>query len=448
MKYAFTILIITLSFCASSQIITTIAGTGSTTNTGDGGAEATATIDLPCLIRFDKSGNLYLTTDVGNSVRKIATNGIINKLVGTGSGGFSGDGGQATAAKLKTTQGIALDTFGNIYIGDAENHRIRKVTIATGIISTIAGTGIPGYNGDSIQATAAMLNDPNGLCFDKKGNLYVADYQNYRVRKIAPSGIITTFAGTNVAGYNGDGGLADTSEIRGVLDLCSDDAGNIYLADEVNGRIRKVDTLGFIHTIAGTGVAAYSGDGGPASAAEVEPHSITNDKFGNIYFGDIYTSRIRKVDFMGVVTTVTGDGTFAFTGDGGLATAAEINTPFGLTTDTCGNLYLCDGHNYRIRKITIDTSCHFSEASLSANQLITSNIISIYPNPTYTSVTISATSKINHITITNLIGQIIYTQAYDIEKAEVNIAGLPDGVYIVRVTDNEGKTTMNKIVKQ
>jgi len=353
MKKIVVILCLLLPFFVQGQIIVTIAGNGTIANTGDGYQATAAGIDLPAGCIFDKFGNFYLTTDdAGNLIRKITPGGIISTVAGTSAGGFSGDNGPATAAKLKGPQLIAVDTEGNFYFSDAVNERIRKVDIATGIITTIAGTGAMGYFGDAVPATTAVFYSPNGVCFDKKGNLYVDDYFNSRVRKINTAGIISNFAGTGVAGYNGDGGLADTSEIRGSFGICSDDIGNIYIADESDGRIRKVDTFGIIHTIAGIGVAGNSGDGASSLIAEVEPHCITYDKFGNIYFGDIYTNTVRKINSTGIITTIAGNGTLGYLGDNGPATAAEFHDPFGVTTDTCGNLYICDGNNYRIRKVT------------------------------------------------------------------------------------------------
>ena len=276
------VLLFLLVFCAVNgrgQNIVTIAGNGTLVNNGDGGIATNAGIYLPTNCIIDKQGNFYISTAVGNTVRKISASGIISKIVGTGLGGFSGDNGIATSAQLNNIQFVALDSSDNMYVTDELNNRVRRIDKLTGIITTIAGNGTAGFAGDGFPSTNSILNNPNGLCFDKKGNLYIADYGNSRIRKIGISGIITTFAGTGVNGYNGDGGLADTSKLRGALELCSDDIGNIYIADEVNGRIRKVDTFGIIHTVAGNGTVGFSGDGTPATSAMIKPHFVTIDKF-------------------------------------------------------------------------------------------------------------------------------------------------------------------------
>ncbi len=353
MKYIVIILLSLICFSTNAQTISTIAGIGDRTNTGDGGPASLAAIYITGGLLFDDTANLIITTANTDLVRKINTRGIISTIAGTGAGGFSGDGGLATLATFNNIQFAALDSMGNIYLTDFANIRIRKIEIATGIIRTIAGTGTAGFSGDGGQATAAKLNYPEGICIDKKrGNLYFSDVANQRIRKISPSGIISTIAGTGIAGYNGDGGLADTSKIWLVPCMCIDDTGCLYFSDQNNGRVRKIDTFGFIHTIAGTGVAGYSGDGGPATAAELIPDDIVCDKLGNVYFGDTYHDVIRKIDRAGNISAVAGTGTEGFSGDGGPATAAEVFNPFGMAIDKCQNLYFGDGGNARIRKIT------------------------------------------------------------------------------------------------
>jgi hypothetical protein len=230
-------------------------------------------------------------------VRKVspAIGGIINTIAGTGAMGFFGDGGPATSAIFQSLYGITLDRAGNLYIADAGNNRIRKISPA-GIISTVAGNGSTGYSGDGIPATATALWGPDDVAIDGAGNIYIADNANTRIRKVDASGIISTIAGNGTPGYGGDGIAATASEINDVRGIAVDDCGNLYMADENNNRVRKVDIAGIITTVAGNGVAAFTGDGGPATAASLNsPFDVKVDANGNIFIADYNNVRIRKV---------------------------------------------------------------------------------------------------------------------------------------------------------
>jgi sugar lactone lactonase YvrE len=302
------------------------------------------------------------------------TPGIITTVAGNGTAGYSGDGGPATGAELSAVTGAATDSAGNLYIADWSNHRIRKVNASTGVITTVAGNGTLGYSGDGGQATAAELCLPNGVALDSVGNLYIADWYNNRIRKVTVStGIITTVAGigpTNIGGgYSGDGGLATSAELDLPTNLTFDSAGNLYIADSNNHRIRKVNaSTGVIATVAGNGTPGYSGDGGPATSAELNyPSDMTFDSAGNLYIADAQNERIREVNAStGVITTVAGNGTSnpgpnglpvgGYAGDGGSATSAELSIPYGVALDGAGNLYIADEQNYRIRKVSVTTT--------------------------------------------------------------------------------------------
>jgi sugar lactone lactonase YvrE len=221
-------------------VITTFAGNGNAWNSGDGGTALSAGIRNPSYIKFDQSWNMYVISSNGNCIRKINPQGIISTIAGTGSIGYSGDGGPATAAKLYYPSSLVIDAVGNIIFSDRWNNRIRKID-AMGIITTIAGTGLPGYNGDGIPALSAQLNYPFSLTLDSLGNLYMADMSNHRVRRISTSGIITTIAGNGLMGYTGDGGLADTTRLKNPTGVEFDNAGNLYISDSGNSRIRKVE---------------------------------------------------------------------------------------------------------------------------------------------------------------------------------------------------------------
>jgi RHS repeat-associated protein len=284
---------------------------------------------------------------------------VITTFAGNGQAGFNGDGGSATQASLWAPSGVVLDNAGNLYIADSWNDRIRKVD-NHGIITTIAGNGQRGYSGDGGPAKQASFFGPSSLTIDNSGNLYIADFANHRVRKIDTNGNIITIAGNGEGGeyvpFFGDGGPATQSPLGYINGLALDNAGNLYIADGWYNRIRRVDTNGIITTVAGTGQYGYSGDGGPANQAQIGgPNGLAVDKAGNIFIVDGYnTNRIRKVDTSGIITTYAGNGQEGFSGDGGLATLASINGASGIVIDPSGNLYLSDSWGARIRKV--DTS--------------------------------------------------------------------------------------------
>ncbi|NOQ80294.1 MAG: hypothetical protein GQ546_12955, partial [Gammaproteobacteria bacterium] len=333
-------------------IINTIAGTGVDGYSGDEGLATQAQLSYPYGLTIDYNGNLYIADTDNSSIRKITPEGIITTVAGTGDYGYSGDGGEATQAQLDMPYGLTTDSAGNLYIADTYNNRIRKVT-PEGIISTIAGTGEYGYSGDGGLAVQAQLDSPYDLTIDNAGNLYIADTYNYRIRKVTPEGIISTIAGTGDYGFSGDGGLATQAQLDDPHGISIDAAGNLYIADTYNNRIRKVTPEGIISTIAGTGSYGFSGDGGFATQAQFdEPWALTIDSAGNLYIADVYNNRIRKVSPEGIITTVAGTGNYGDGGDGGLATQAQLDEPYGLTMDSAGNLYIADVYNNRIRKVS------------------------------------------------------------------------------------------------
>ncbi len=366
-----------------AQIITTIAGTGTYASTGDGGAATAASFRAIVDIAVDRRRNIYIAESDNNKIRRIDSSGVVTTFAGTGTSGFSGDGGAATAATLHSPFGVAVDSSGNVYISDGVNHRIRKVD-TSGVITTIAGRGSTGgtgaFGGDGGAATAARLAYPASIAFDISGNLYIVDANNFRVRKINTSGIISTFAGNGSGGYSGDGGPATAAGLWGGTSLFVA-GGNLYLCDVNTHRIRKVNSSRIISTIAGTGTSSYSGDGGAATAAYLNnPRGVVVDASGNVYISDQNNSRVRKIDTSGVITTLAGTGTSGHTGDGGPATAAQIEKPAGLAIDGNGDLLMGDTNDGVIRKISISgtstTSGTLSGASsvcVSANTTLTSS---------------------------------------------------------------------------
>src|SRR6266480_964100 len=345
---------------AATGIITTVAGNGVLGFTGDGGAATKASLNSPASVAQDASGNLYIAEYANHRIRKVTSaTGIITTVAGNGSASFAGDGGAATSASLNSPNGVALDAGGNLYIADLGNERIRKVAAATGIITTVAGNGVFGFAGDGGAATNASLSVPVGVAVDAGGNLYIADHSNNRIRKVTPgTGIITTVAGNGSPSFAGDGGAATSASISRPDGVALDASGNLYIADYVNHRIRKVDAAtGIITTMAGNGNPTFAGDGGAATSASMYvPTGVALDASGNLYIADYGNQRIRKVDVAtGIITTVAGNGFATFLGDGGAATNASLNYPASVALDASGNLYIADPNNNRIRKVAAAT---------------------------------------------------------------------------------------------
>ena len=370
-----------------AQTINTIAGNGTPGFSGDGGTATSAQINILSApgenagLAIDINGNVYFADLWNNRIRKISTTGNITTVAGSGITGttssYSGDGGQATDAKINFPNGVAVDGSGNIYIADTHNHRIRKVN-ASGVITTVAGNGAGAFGGDGGPATAAKLNFPVGVALDGSGNIYITDGANNRIRKVNPSGIISTVAGNGTGGFTGDGGPATAAELllHGSLTQQSgnvfvDASGNLYITDAWNNRVRKVNSSGTISTFAGGGTSGL-GDGGQATAASVYlPIGITGDADGYIYIADQWNHRIRKVNTSGIISTIAGDGTGAFGGDGGPASAAIFNRPGGLAFDACGNLYVADKENSRVREISTVSPVTYTSATVCEGATIT-----------------------------------------------------------------------------
>jgi len=335
----------------NAQYITTIAGNGATSFSGDGGPAILAEVFHPSGVAMDTAGNIYIGDSRNNRVRKITPDGIITTIAGGGTGYYNG--APATAVSIGAV-GVAADRHGNVYIGDGSDNWVLIVSPA-GIINTYAGTGTLGHTGDGGPATAAELWGCYNIALDSIGNLYIDDEENDRIRKVNTAGIITTIAGTGVAGYGGDGGPATTALIYPTA-VAVDKSGNIFIAETENNRVRKVNAMGIITTFAGNGVYAYSGDGGPATAAELgNIQYVAADKYGNVYITcgqTLANDYIREVDTLGIITTIAGIGTSAFSGDGGPATAAGLYIPCGIVVSPANNIYFADESNNRIREIT------------------------------------------------------------------------------------------------
>jgi len=335
---------------SSQSVITTVAGSRSSFS-GDTGPADQANLNGPDAIVLDARGNLYIADALNQRIRKVDAMGIITTLAGNGTAGFSGDGGPAGASQLSNPWGIAVDKTGTIYFADSDNNRVRLID-ATGRITTKVGDGTAGFSGDGAPSTAARVSAPAGLAADAAGNIYIADAGNNRIRKIDVAGVITTVAGTGVAGFSGDGGKATLAQLNDPLGVAVDAAGNLYIADETNSRIRRVDVSGVITTIAGTGVAGFSGDGAEATKATINfPRAVAVDAGGNVYIADTRSLRVRRIGPDGVITTIAGNGQRGFAGDGGPATQAFMKAPHGVGFDAAGNLLVVDYGNNEIRRV-------------------------------------------------------------------------------------------------
>jgi sugar lactone lactonase YvrE len=417
-------------------VVTTIAGTEKGGFSGDGGAATDARLDSPSGIAFDAKGNIYVADSNNNRVRKIDRDGIITTVAGTGVQGFGGDKGPATAARLATPMGLAIDGVGNLYIADYGNNRVRRVD-AKGLITTVAGSGAAGP-GPGRPATKVELSSPEALAVDRQGNIYASEFGHARVVRISRDGRLAVVAGTGIAGYSGDGRRAVSAQLFQPAGLAFDSHGDLLIADYGNRVIRKVDRAGVITTlrgsaaarlqdpiglaprgndvyvadagngrvvrirasgslsvvakdvgpaylvvnggeldladfsdnrikqidisrpnrpsaitfIAGTGKAGFSGDGRPATKARLNiPYGLARDAQGNLYVSDRKNNRVRRIDRHGVITTIAGTGVPGFTGDGRRATAARLNSPVGLAIDAAGNLYIADSGNNRVRRV-------------------------------------------------------------------------------------------------
>jgi len=353
------------SFAQVFYNLQTIAGDGTTGFSGDGGLASNARFNGLSGIEVDAAGNIYVADLLNNRIRKIyATTGIIQTIAGTGVAGSSGDGGNASQAQIEPTA-IALDAAGNIYLLDRNAHKVRKIDASTNIITTIAGTGISGFSGDGGSASLAQFASPNRLAVDAANNIYIADFSNYRIRKIdANTGIVSTIAGNGTAGYSGDGGDATQAQIHSITDLAVDALGNVYFTTGDN-RARRVDSFtGKISLVAGTGVNGYAGDSGDATQAQLKtPFGISVDPYGDVYIADYANARLRKVTACtGIITTVAGTGVVSSGPDGTTPTNTNL-LPQKVFTDVHSNIYIQE--NARIRKLTP----HQSDLNLRANKL-------------------------------------------------------------------------------
>lgn len=322
---------------------TIVAGSTAGSFAGDNGAADAARLNGPAAAVYDANGNLFLADERNHRVRRVSLTGTITTIAGTGSAGYSGDGGPAIQARLNSPRGLSFDRFGNLLIADSANHVVRRVAV-NGVMTTFAGNNFNGFRGDGGPATTAMLDTPSAVLADPNTNdVYIADTRNHRVRRVSSSGLISTYAGSAAgAGFTGDGNMAVFAQLSQPAALAFDAAGLLYVADSGNNRIRRIDLTGLITTV---------GD-----ANLLGPRGVVVDRDGAVLVADTGNHRIRRIDPAGTVATIAGTGLPGFGGDGGTALDARLNFPLGLTLDAAGNLLVADSANNRIRRLVAETA--------------------------------------------------------------------------------------------
>ncbi len=429
---------------STAQIIRTYAGNGTASSGGDGGQATASQLNWPTGICADHSGNVYVGQFYG--IRKINSAGIISTFAGNGTAGHSGDGGAATTAGIGGLANIGVDSVGNVYFAESDSPRVRRVNTA-GIITTIAGNGNIGFSGDGGAATSATFNVYRALAVDKSGNVFVGDTYNHRIRKInSTTGIVTTIAGTGSDGDGGDGGPATAASFGRIFELAVDNVGNLYIRDDSSFRIRKISTAGIITGITKSGSGVITGDGGLATAATIGANGggMSIDAYGNIYFAESNGNRIRRISSTtGIINTVMGTGIAGFSGDGGPALAATFYEPSAVTFAPNGNFYITDLGNMRVRYVkstlgVIDINDDKADITLAPNPAI-SGLFALNIKTT--------TKEIAKITITNVAGSTIKlfeTTTNEITPVQLNTS---EGLYFVTITTAHGVWT-EKIVVQ
>ncbi len=406
-----------------TKVISTLAGDGTNGFSGDGGPAIAGRLNFPAGITMGLDGSLYIADFYNSRIRKVGSDGIIITVAGNGDKSYSGDGGPATAASLYSPAGVTMGLDGSFYIADYGDSRIRKVG-SDGIITTVAGNGAKSYSGDGGPATAAGLYSPSDVTMGLDGSLYIADTFNHRIRKVDPDGIITTVAGNVAKSYSGDGGPATSAGLNFPADVTMGPDGSLYIADHMNSRIRRVGSDGIITTVAGNDSHGFSGDGGPATAAGLNfPTGVTMGLDGSFYIADNSNARIRRVGSDGIITTVAGNGSYGFSGDGGPATAAGLDLPESVIMGPNGSIYIASDSN-RIRRVANDL------ASIQDNEFVipSSNADQLF----YFSLTG------HHLrTQDTLTGKVIYLFSYNSDGQLVEIEDIDGDITIIK-RDTEG----------
>ena len=425
-----------LSIHAGAQYrkIVTIAGIGGIGGYGGDGFAATAgNFNSPQDVKADRWGNVYIVDFYNYRIRKIKTSGQLVTFAGNGTYTYTGDSTDATTAGV-APRGVAPDFRGNVYISDPIHSVIRKVN-TIGIISTYAGIGVGGYGPDTVHAKLAKLSAPFGMACDARGNLYFADAGNHMIRMIDTFGNIRRIAGNGTPGYSGDGFPAVDAQLDSPYAVAVDRNGVLYIADHQNNVIRMVDLTGNIYTIAGTGALGYTGDGGLAVTATFNyPTGIAVDTFGNIYISDSYNNAIRMIDTAKNINLFAGNTYPGFGGDLGGPLGANLYHPYGVDVDAYGSVFIADVNNQRIRKVYITT--------VGINDVNSSREVEAYPNPFVHEIVVSGLVMSDKVCVYDLAGRAVgetWTASNDGEET-FKINDLAPGMYLLRVSDAAGNT--------
>ena len=407
----------------NAQTVSTLAGSGTRGNTDATGVDAS--FRNPNQIAVDTSGNVYVADYNNHSIRKITPAGIVTTYAGGGSQGSAN--GTGASASFYYPSGVAVDGSGNVYVADGGNHKIRKISSA-GTVTTLAGNGMAGDSNGT--GSNASFNYPSAVAVDTLGNVYVADLGNHKIRKITSAGVVTTLAGSGSQGSaNGTGASASFYSPYG---LAVDTSGNVYVADSFNHKIRKITSAGVVTTLAGSG-SQGSADGTGTAASFLNPNGVSVDASGNVYVADTYNLKIRKISSTGVVTTIAGSGSQGSTD--GAANVASFNNPFSVAYDaTTGNIYVADNGNNKIRKITV--------GSLAAAEAV-KNTLHLYPNPSADFFTLSGLSRRSALQITDMSGKVVMSKEVN-NGEQINVEILKKGVYLVKVADQVLKLLIAK----
>ncbi len=437
------VVVATTAVNAHAQYINTVAGNGVAAYTGDGGAANMASFNAVEGMAVDGAGNIYLADKNNNVVRKISNSGVVTTFAGTGVAGYSGNGGAATAAKLNTPSAVATDGAGNVYIAERGNHVVRVVNTA-GKIKVYAGSGIEGYSGDGDTAHLGRISTPTALCMDGVGNLYIAEGGSHVIRRVDNgTRIMHTVAGTGSFGNTGDGGMATNATFNTPSGVVVDALGNVYIADAQNNRVRRVDAVtGMVSTVIGTGTPGNTGDGGPATAATVSaPVSVALDMMGNLYVVSRGFHNVRMVNSAGNISHVAGTGAPGYSGDGGLAVTASLRGPRFVFVDGWSRIYIGDQGNNVIRQLSATASV--------GNVAALANGFRLYPIPAGNTVhaDLTAMSGTVEIRIINATGTTVFVQKVTGGQVlPVSITGIAPGMYTVSVA-HAGAVYTQKLVK-
>lgn len=435
-------LLLLIAVCSTlsvhAQYISAFAGNSGTSGySGDGGVAISAKLNSCSGVAVDGAGNIYIADRGNHVVRKISTAGTISTFAGTGTAGYSGNGGAASLATLNMPGSVATDAAGNVYISDIGNNTVRMVN-TMGIIRNFAGSGVAGYAGDGDTAHNGRLNAPEGLAVDAAGNVYIADAGNNVIRMVSAGlRLMSTVAGNGLQGYSGDGGSAVLAKLYNPSGVAVDINGNLYIADVINNRVRKVATSGIISTYAGTGTAGNSGNGGAAAAATLRyPSALSVDGAGNLYIADQGNNNIRMVSTSGVITNFAGTSTSGYDGDGGLAVSARLAAPKCVTADGWGRVYIADAGNHAVRVVS---------ATASVSGALTSGKIAVYPNPSSGTFTLSMPLVVGsvQVSVLDIMGRVAATKNLSGAATQqlLDFSSLAPGSYILKVTAGEAAYT-------